>query len=205
MDMAWDIERTKALLLAAAAVEFGQKGLAGARVDNIASGAGINKERIYQYFGNKEGLFDAVLAAELGSVVDDVPIVGCGPTAMGEFAGRLFDYRAEEGAASRLLFWEGLERGDRVADRAARAGMWGSKVDEALKVLPGISRTDAADLLLTVFTLCGGWHVLPQVDALLVSDRHARSSRRKAFVVRLTTTVAESLLADASRSSALTV
>ncbi|BAS11940.1 HTH-type transcriptional repressor NicS [Arthrobacter sp. Hiyo8] len=197
--MAWDIERTKALLLTAAAVEFSKKGLAGARVDNIASGAGISKERIYQYFGNKEGLFDAVLAAELGSAMDEVPIVGCGPTAMGEFAGRLFEHRTKEDAVSRLLFWEGLERGDQVADRAARAGTWGSKVDEMLKVLPGISRTDAADLLLTVLTLCGGWHVLPQVDALLVSDRHDRPSRRKAFVVRVMTIAAEALLADASR------
>jgi AcrR family transcriptional regulator len=44
--MAWDTERTKALLLAAATEEFSEKGLAGARVDRIAAAAGVNKERI---------------------------------------------------------------------------------------------------------------------------------------------------------------
>ncbi|MGX9902297.1 TetR family transcriptional regulator [Arthrobacter sp. SA17] len=51
--MAWDIERTKALLLQAATAEFSEKGLAGARIDRIAAAAGINKERIYQYFGKR--------------------------------------------------------------------------------------------------------------------------------------------------------
>lgn len=33
------------------------------RVDQVAAAAGINKERIYQYFGRKEALFGAVLSA----------------------------------------------------------------------------------------------------------------------------------------------
>nr|ACX85442.1 putative transcriptional regulator [Arthrobacter sp. NyZ415] len=60
--MAWNTERTKLLLLATATREFSEKGFAGARIDRIARNAGVNKERIYQYFGNKVGLFDAALA-----------------------------------------------------------------------------------------------------------------------------------------------
>ena len=41
--------------------EFGEKGFAGARVDTITQEAGLNKQLVYHYFGNKEGLFGAVL------------------------------------------------------------------------------------------------------------------------------------------------
>ena len=33
----------------------------GATVDEIAAAAGVNKQRIYAYFGSKNGLFEAVL------------------------------------------------------------------------------------------------------------------------------------------------
>ena len=62
--MAWDTERTKRLLLDAATAEFSAYGLAGARIDRIAATAGVNKERIYQYFGKKDELFAQVLATD---------------------------------------------------------------------------------------------------------------------------------------------
>lgn len=56
-----DAERTQQEILAAAMGEFADHGLGGARIDAIAERAGINKRLIYYYFGNKEGLFLAVL------------------------------------------------------------------------------------------------------------------------------------------------
>lgn len=58
-----DPERTQAAILAAATAEFTAKGLGGARVDEIARRAGVNKRMIYHYFGDKEGLYLAVLEA----------------------------------------------------------------------------------------------------------------------------------------------
>jgi TetR/AcrR family transcriptional regulator len=58
-----DPDATKAKILAAAWHEFAQKGFAGARVDAIAARSGANKRMIYHYFGDKEGLFVAVLEA----------------------------------------------------------------------------------------------------------------------------------------------
>ena len=55
--MAWDVERTKRLLLDAATAEFSEHGLAGARVDRIAAAARVNKEPIYQYFRKKDEHF----------------------------------------------------------------------------------------------------------------------------------------------------
>ncbi|ALV40962.1 TetR family transcriptional regulator [Pseudarthrobacter sulfonivorans] len=195
--MAWNTERTKALLLTAATEEFSEKGLAGARVDRIAAAAGVNKERIYQYFGKKDDLFDAVLAAELVRVMSEVPIEGHGAASIGEYAGRLFDRHTKGGALARLLFWEGLERGRNTVDRATRADHCAAKVDQIQKVLPGIDRTDAADLVLTIVTLCDGWTVLPQIDALLAGSAPDRADRRRAFIVRTATLVADDLLAEA--------
>lgn len=56
-----DPERTKADILEVAAAEFGEKGLAGARIDEIAAATQTSKRMIYYYFGSKEGLYLAVL------------------------------------------------------------------------------------------------------------------------------------------------
>lgn len=45
----------------AALTEFSQRGLSGARVDDIARRSRMNKRMIYHYFGSKEGLYLAAL------------------------------------------------------------------------------------------------------------------------------------------------
>ncbi|MFC5747657.1 TetR family transcriptional regulator [Actinomadura rugatobispora] len=52
-----DAERSRRLLLDAALEEFAAKGYAGARVQDIADRAGVNKQLISYYFGGKEGLY----------------------------------------------------------------------------------------------------------------------------------------------------
>ncbi|HEY8333058.1 MAG TPA: TetR/AcrR family transcriptional regulator [Tardiphaga sp.] len=52
---------TRQKLLVAARQEFAQSGLAGARVDEIAARAGVNKQLVYHYFGDKDALYLAVL------------------------------------------------------------------------------------------------------------------------------------------------
>ncbi|WP_320670544.1 TetR/AcrR family transcriptional regulator [Patulibacter defluvii] len=56
-----DADRTREALLDAAKVEFAAKGLAGARVSEIAARAGVNKQLISYYFGGKAGLHQALL------------------------------------------------------------------------------------------------------------------------------------------------
>jgi TetR/AcrR family transcriptional regulator len=52
---------TRKKLLTAARREFAENGLAGARVDEIAARAGVNKQLVYHYFGDKDALYLAVL------------------------------------------------------------------------------------------------------------------------------------------------
>ena len=55
-----DPERTRRLILDAAAVEFGAHGYAGARVRAIAARAGVNQQLVSYYFDGKEGLYEAM-------------------------------------------------------------------------------------------------------------------------------------------------
>ncbi len=61
-----DPERTMAEILSVATKEFADKGLAGARIDEIAAATRTSKRMIYYYFGNKDGLYVAVLEAAYG-------------------------------------------------------------------------------------------------------------------------------------------
>ena len=54
-------EKTKAAILKAALEEFAHEGVTGARTDEIAHRAGVNKALIYYYFKDKEGLYAAAL------------------------------------------------------------------------------------------------------------------------------------------------
>jgi TetR/AcrR family transcriptional regulator len=56
-----DPAATQKKLLTAARREFAGRGLAGARVDDIAERAGVNKQLVYHYFGDKDALYLAVL------------------------------------------------------------------------------------------------------------------------------------------------
>ena len=63
-----DPERTRQRILDAALAEFSAKGLSGARIDEIAQRAGINKRMLYHYFGNKEDLYLAALETVYESI-----------------------------------------------------------------------------------------------------------------------------------------
>ncbi|HEX7286285.1 MAG TPA: TetR/AcrR family transcriptional regulator [Candidatus Angelobacter sp.] len=54
-------EKTRAAILKAALEEFSHEGVAGARTDEIARRAGVNKALLYYYFKDKEGLYAAAL------------------------------------------------------------------------------------------------------------------------------------------------
>jgi len=55
-------------IVAAAREEFARRGFAGARVEQIARRAGVNKQLLFYYFHSKHGLFQAVLAQSAGEL-----------------------------------------------------------------------------------------------------------------------------------------
>jgi TetR/AcrR family transcriptional regulator len=60
--------QTQEKIFDAATEIFEEKGLAGARMQNIADKAGINKALLHYYFRTKEHLFDAVFAKLAGKI-----------------------------------------------------------------------------------------------------------------------------------------
>ena len=65
---------TSRRILDAAAEEFAQRGIAGARIDRITAAARTNKAQVYGYFGSKDGLFDAVIADLADRLMSAVPL-----------------------------------------------------------------------------------------------------------------------------------
>ena len=194
--MAWDTDRTKQLLLDAATDEFSRFGLAGARIDRIASSAGVNKERIYQYFGKKDELFGIVLARQLAAVMEQVAIEGDGVAAVVDYAGLVFDYQVQHPELARLTFWEGLERDEPTA-LATRAAGASSKVDRLQRALPTLTAEDARELLTTILTLCDGWQVLANMDRIYTGtvDRTAeRNAARKAAILTAVESLTRALI-----------
>lgn len=66
-------------LLLAARHEFARRGEAGARTDQIARRAGVNKQLIHYYFQTKAGLYRAVRVATAQSVAQalaELPLIG---------------------------------------------------------------------------------------------------------------------------------
>ncbi|NKG19824.1 TetR family transcriptional regulator [Paeniglutamicibacter terrestris] len=186
--MAWDTEATKQKLLNAAIDEFAERGFAGARIQEIAKKSGCNRERIYFYFDNKIGLFEAALVQQLVTALDDVPVRGTGPEAVADFAGRYFDFSTTRTALARLTVWEGLERGYPVGaeQRALRST---GKVAEIQNALPSATMREAEDLLLTIVTLCNAWVSTPNIHLVLTGAPDLQ--RRRASIVRTSELLAQ--------------
>lgn len=69
-------------IIAAARDEFARRGFAGARVEQIARRAGVNKQLLFYYYHSKRGLFQAVLtesAAQLETALTSLTLPVGGP------------------------------------------------------------------------------------------------------------------------------
>ncbi|MGM1016679.1 MAG: TetR/AcrR family transcriptional regulator [Actinomycetota bacterium] len=179
--MAWDTEGTQRKLLDAGARQFAAHGFSGARMEMIGRDAGVNKERVYQYFGDKRGLYAAVLADRLGSLLDGADIYGIGSRAVGEYAGELFDRFGSDPIPVRLLTWESLEL-DEPAAAAHRAALCAQRASAIESALPGLGRRAAEHLLLSIITLAAGWWALAHLAGVVLGDHEGDVVRRATIV-----------------------
>ena len=163
--MAWDTEGTKRRIMQAATTEFAQYGPDGTTVERIARRAGVNKERVYNYFGGKRALFATVLRDELANVARAVPVTSFATEDIGEYAGRVYDVPDEE---VRRAYYEC--KSDAVVEG-----------QEAETVTASI---DAPHLMMLVLSMAGWWSTVPQVARMLCGppsdEEHVR---RRAAVV----------------------
>jgi TetR/AcrR family transcriptional regulator len=103
-----DADRTRQRLLDAALEVFAAKGFAGARVQEIADRAGVNKQLINYYFDSKEGLYRELqhtwLRRERTFADPDLPL--------DELAAWYLHEALTEPRLTRLMAWRGLLDGD---------------------------------------------------------------------------------------------
>jgi AcrR family transcriptional regulator len=115
-----DADATRADILAVAIEEFSAKGLAGARVDEIAERIHTVKRMIYYYFGSKEGLYRAVLEHaydHIRTIESDLDLDSLAPDeALRQLVKVTFDYHNKHPEFVRLVMNENIHHGAHIAD-----------------------------------------------------------------------------------------
>lgn len=150
--------------MTAAVSEFADKGYDGARVDEIAMHAGVNKNLIYHHFQSKDGLFAAVLEYTYEAIRtrqkdlelrDMDPVTGMRKLVI--FTGRIWVQLPE---FQRLLHSENLHEGEHVKRSATIPQMYNPLLDTIRDLLDrgvktGQFRTgiDAIDLYVSISAL----------------------------------------------------
>src|SRR6202012_5507824 len=104
-------------ILDAAASEFAERGIAGARIQRITEAAHTNNAQLYGYFGNKDGLFDAVIADRSDRLLSAVPLDA---SDLAGWAVRLYDDTRRRPELAGLVAWPRMERppGGRLSNGA---------------------------------------------------------------------------------------
>ena len=160
-----DPQRTMADIVAVATEEFASKSLSGARIDEIAARTRTSKRMIYYYFGNKEGLYLAVLeeayrrirGIERGLNLTDLPP----EEALRRLVGFTFDYQTANPDFIRLVMNENIHNGEFLAQSKTVQQLNVPAIDAVRSiylrgVADGVFRDglDPLDLHMSISALC---------------------------------------------------
>jgi AcrR family transcriptional regulator len=117
-----DPARTMADIIEVATREFAEKGLAGARIDEIAEATRTSKRMIYYYFDSKEGLYLRVLEdayRRMREIESDLHLDDLAPeAALRRLVGFTVDYQWAHPEFIRLVMTENIHRGEYLARSA---------------------------------------------------------------------------------------
>lgn len=164
-----DAAATRHRLIDAARAEFAEFGIAGARVDRIAVNAAANKAQIYNYFGSKDRLFDAVWESVVREVIESTPV---DPTDLPGYAARLADAYRQHPEIRRLVSWQRLERGHDAPHHFAVQNTKAT-VDAIAKAQADGTVSDhfeAGVLLGLIISIASLWTTSSSLDVLTVVD-----------------------------------
>ena len=166
---------TSQRILDAAAAEFAERGIAGARIDRIITAARTNKAQLYGYFGNKDGLFDAVIADRAHRLLAAVPVDAAD---LAGWAVGVYDETLRHPELVRLMTWLRLER--RRTGRLADADD-GPKLAAiaAAQAAGHIRAGDPFDLLVLVIGMAFAWSPASGAWAASADEPAADHDRRR--------------------------
>ena len=172
---------TRQRIIDVATREFAEHGIAGARVERVVAAANTNKAQLYAYFGNKEGLFDAIFFGSLERIVNVVPIDAAD---LADWAVRLYDEYLRRPDLIRLATWARLERrpaGHLVedTDRLDRNKLRAITDAQAAGL---IRAGDPFDLMAMVIAMSMAWSPVSNVYAATADEPADTHDRRRAFL-----------------------
>jgi AcrR family transcriptional regulator len=115
----YDAQGSMSNILAVATAEFAEKGLSGARIDEIAAATRTSKRMIYYHFGSKEGLYLAVLEESyrrIREIESRLDLEDLEPEdALRKLVAFTFDYQHDNEDFIRLVMNENIHRGEYLA------------------------------------------------------------------------------------------
>lgn len=194
--MAWDVEGTKRRVREAAVAEFAEHGPVATTIDRIAVRAGVNRERVYNYFTDKPTLFATVVREQLELIAKAVPLTINSLDDVAAFAVNTFDYQHRHPDLARLVLWEGLYDDGHVADELARSQIYAEKVAQMAQAQHRGVVTDAVDpayLVFLLISLSSFWSAAPQVARMTTgrrADARGEQGRRRAALIHVATAMA---------------
>ena len=173
-------ERTQERILGAAFEEFAGKGFAGARVDNIARRAGINKRMLYHYFGDKEALFREVVRRKIAQRKTWSAATPDDPT---ETLPYWFELACRDTDWIRLLEWEALQSAGQsiIDEQRRREAVAGAvrRVRQRQKLGFLSAEFSAKEVLLAMVALTWFPLAFPQLTRMIMGRGVSEESFRK--------------------------
>jgi AcrR family transcriptional regulator len=103
-----DPAETRRGILEAAEACFASAGFAGATTRQVASRAGVNVATLHYHFGNKEGLYRAVLGRVSAGSLPAVDLAGAPAERFSRLVGQLWDFGASRPSLARLSLLDRL-------------------------------------------------------------------------------------------------
>jgi AcrR family transcriptional regulator len=166
-------------ILDAATDEFARFGIAGARVDRIVAAAHTNKAQLYGYFGNKDGLFDAVVADHAERMTDAVPFSA---DDLAGWAVGLYDEYLRRPEMIRLVTWLRLERAPagHLFDPATHTEKLAA-IAEA-QAAGRLCAGDPFELMTLVASMSAAWSPASPLYAATIEEPEAEHDRRRALL-----------------------
>jgi AcrR family transcriptional regulator len=160
-----DAEQTKRDIISVATEEFANKGLAGARIDEIAARTRTSKRMIYYYFGSKEGLYITVLEEayrNIRNIERDLDVDDLSPLdALRELVSFTFDRHQQNPGFVRLVANENLHYGKYIKQSANIPNLNVPAIETIRRIVErgkkeGAVRRDVdpTDLHMTISALC---------------------------------------------------
>ncbi len=160
-----DARETRENILEVATREFADKGLAGARIDEIAEQTASSKRMIYYYFGSKDELYRAVLERAYQAIRNQEQQAGFEAlepdAALRAVIGNNFDYHYEHPEFVRLVMNENVHHGEHIAQIEGLRERNRSAIDQLEAIITagqakGLFREniDPVDLHMTFSALC---------------------------------------------------